>query len=107
MAKPAPPSREDTTTPAAHELPQITPPTYAGSDYSFVLQSVFEIQRALGAVEKAVSTLTDELKDQRKILNWISRVIWFTAGGIVLAGGLVGYILDKGFDRLLEVLMTK
>ena len=89
------------------DMPRTPPPVYPGTDYSFVLQSVFEIQRTLGAVEKAISTLTDELKDQGKTLNWISRIIWFTAGGIVLAGGLVGYILDKGFDRLLEVLMTK
>lgn len=92
------------TTPPG-EMLQTTPPVYPGADYSFVLQSVFEIQKAIGGLEQATTNLTDELRNQRKTLNWISRVIWFTTGGVVIAGVLVSFIIDRGFDRLLQVLV--
>ena len=81
--------------------------TWPLKEHSWTLQELHHLTNNMGALQEAVNTLKDTVKDQGKTLNWISRTIWFTAGGIVIAGALIGYIIDKGFDRLLEVLATK
>lgn len=86
------------------ELPETTPPQYPGADYSFVLQATFEIQKAIGVLTQAVSGLQTEVNDQRKTLRWIRWIIAFTAGSIVAGGTIIGFIIDRGYDKLISAI---
>jgi hypothetical protein len=64
-------------------IAETTPQSYPGSDHSFTLQIVFELQKNVGQLTQAVSTLADQSKDNGKKLNQMSHIIY--AAGVVLA----------------------
>ena len=102
MAEPIDPGRSSGETPK--ELPETTPPQYSGADYSFVLQATFEIQKAIGGLTQAVSGLQAEVNEQRKTLRWIRWIIAFTAGAIVVGGAIIGFIIDRGYDKFISAI---
>ncbi len=70
------------TTP--REFPETTPPAqFLLSDYSFTLQTIMELQKAVGALTQAVTTLTNEVAEQGRLLDRISHRVY--AAGVVLA----------------------
>ena len=70
------------TTPADYP---ITPSPLSGIDHSFLLQSIMEVQRSVGQLTQATTTLTEDSRDHRKQLNRISHIMY--------AVGVVGAIL--------------
>ncbi len=71
------------------QLPQTTPQAYPPSDYSFTLQSIMEMQKTLGQLTQAVTTLTEESKKSSTKLDQISHKIY--AAEVV--GGLLVLII--------------
>jgi len=91
--------RQESTVPV---FPEVTTPLYKGSDYSFTLQAVMEMQKAVGQLTEAVKTLSEHSKDQAKKLDRISHIIY--AAGAVLAIGIVigGFLLTTLKELLIN-----
>lgn len=96
------PSGSSSQTP--RELPETTPPEYGGMDHSFVLQATYEIRGAIGELKEAVNGLKAEVTDQRGSIRWIRNMIWFATGAIVVGGVIIGFIFERGIDKLIEIL---
>ena len=104
MAEPWDPKQRRPSGETPKELPETTPPQYPGADYSFFLQATFEIQKAIGGLTQAVSGLQTEVNEQRKTLRWIRWIIAFTAGGIVVGGAIISFIIERGYDKLISAI---
>ena len=95
---------EKTETPGV--LPESTPPPrYLMTDYSFTLQAVMELQKAVGQLTERINVLVGRVDSQGETLNSVSRNIY--AGWIVLVIFLAvgGFLLDKlwpGITKMLE-----
>jgi hypothetical protein len=94
------------------KLPQTTPPQeYILSDKTgFILQSVLEMQKNIGQLTQAVTTLTDESKKNNIKLDGISHKIYAAevAGGLlVLIGGGVFYLFWKIWDTVAPLIQIK
>ena len=68
----------------------------------------------VSGLKEAVGTLKESVKDQTSAISGLRRTIHIAAGIVIGAGavvglllGLIAWLVDKGFDRLLEVLTTK
>jgi hypothetical protein len=90
----------DSTTPQrfAETPPQ---PAYPGSDYSFTLQAVMEMQKSVGQLTQAVQTLTEESKQQRAKLDRISHIIYAAGAVITVVGGMIVFLVNKLADALI------
>jgi hypothetical protein len=96
-------------------LPSVEPPTSpSSSDYSLAtLQTVMEMQRALGGLTQAVATLTEQQKEHGVKLDNISKDVHgakvairiFAAIGLGLAT-LLGWILTRAWDIILKHYVT-
>lgn len=74
------------------QLPQTTPQDYILSDHSFTLQSMMEMQKVLGQLTQAVTTLTEESKKSSTKLDEISHKIYAAQVTIKVVGGILGVI---------------
>ena len=108
MAERGPPKPESQTAVPPGEMPQTTTPGYPGADYSFVLQTVIELQKSVGGLEQCVIMLTNEIKEQRKTINRINFTLWFATGAVVVGGAVVSFffpfLLRSGFNQVLEAI---
>jgi hypothetical protein len=102
-------SREPGAEGPPKNLAETTPPTYPGSEYSFVLQGVFEIQKGMGRLEHAVETLKEMQKEQGSKIAAGSRDIH--TGKVALrvigvfvvgVGGFLAWLLSKAWDVILK-----
>ena len=78
-------------------------------DHSFTLQTMMEVQRAVGALTQAISTLTEQSKEQGKKLDDVRMDVHAAkAGGktllwvVGLFGTLLGLFLAAYFRQLLN-----
>jgi len=74
------------------QLPQMTPQDYITSEHSFTLQSVMEMQRTLGQLTQAVTTLTEESKKSSAKLDEISHKVYAAQVTIKVVGSVLGII---------------
>jgi hypothetical protein len=76
------------------QLPQTTPPQeHIVSDHSgFILQSVLEMQKTLGQLTQAVTTLTEESKKSSTKLDDISHKVYAAQVTVKVVGALLGAI---------------
>ncbi len=81
---------------APSKLPQTTPQDYITSEHSFILQSVMEMQKALGQLTQAVTTLTEESKKSSTRLSEVSHKIYAAEVTIKVVGGLLSLIGGVG-----------
>jgi hypothetical protein len=86
------------TTP--QEFPETTPPTYPGTEYSFVLQGVFELKASLAKLEQAVAHLQNSLGEHKQDLKTLNRTVW-VATGVVLTISAIGSVVLVIFGRQL------
>jgi hypothetical protein len=80
---PRPTQRESGPPTVPQQFPATTPTVYPGSDYSFILQGVFDIQKSIGKLEQAVQILMDQQKAHGEKLDKLSHR--FTAAVAVIA----------------------
>lgn len=96
-------------------LAETTPPVSPGHDYSsFLFQQMMEIQRNIGQLIQAVTTLTAESKDQNTTIKGLSHKIsvaqgalWVLVGIISASGVFVGFFLNKIWNAAIVLLQMK
>jgi hypothetical protein len=106
MAKP----RHAQTGSVPTDLPKTPPQDYVLSDHSFTLQSIMEMQKALGQLTKAVETLTEESKKSSTKLDTISHKIYaaeVVGGLLVLISGGAFYLFWKIWDTVAPLIQIK
>jgi hypothetical protein len=94
--------RDDAATPSAP--PNVTPSVYPGSDYSFTLQAVHDLQGRMGKIEQAIETLTDESRENGKKLSHISHVVYAVGAVVTVVGAIAGYVLKGVWDIIEPIL---
>jgi len=97
------------------KLAETTPPSIPAHDYTpFTFQVIMEIQKSIGQLEQAVTTLTEESKKRGDTLDLISHqvyaakvVMWVI--GIILTGlsGIAVFLLNKMWDAIIPLLQIK
>ncbi len=111
MAKTAREQLKDTT---PSQLPQTTPQNYPGPDYSFTLQAIMEMQKTLGQLTQAVTTLTEETKDNSTKIETISHQVYAAKVVVIVVGAILGaigsaaiYLLCEAWKVIYPFLQTK
>jgi hypothetical protein len=106
---PRPTSRESEGEVTPKRFAETTPPTYPGSDYNFMLQGVFEIQKSMGRLEHAVETLQEMQKTQGEKLDSVAgdvhtgKVALRVIGVLVVGlGGFLAWLLSRAWDVILK-----
>lgn len=92
------------------QLPQTTPQAYPPSDHSFTLQSIMEMQKSLGQLTQAVTTLTEESKKSSIKLDEISHKIYaaeVVGGLLVLIGGGALWLIWKIWATIAPLIQLK
>jgi hypothetical protein len=86
------PQREPGPPTTPQRFPETTPTTYPGSEYSFVLQGVFDIQKSIGKLEQAVQTLTEQQKGQGEKLDKLSHKFTAAIAIVLFLGALLTFL---------------
>lgn len=86
------PSSENPEGSVPEASPQITPQAYSPYDHSFTLQATMEMQKTLGKLEQAVTTLTEESKNSREKLGKIDKDIHAAKVTIKVVGVILAAI---------------
>jgi hypothetical protein len=71
------------------KLPLTTPQERILPEHSFTLQSIIEIQKSIGQLTQAVTTLTEESRASRVKLDEISHKVYAAQVTIKVVGGLL------------------
>jgi len=94
-------------------FPETTPPAYPSSDYSFTLQAIMEMQKTLGQLTQAVTTLTEESKKHREKIDDMSHKIyaakislWIVGFVLTAVGGIVAFFLNRIWE-IIPLIPTK
>lgn len=88
--------------------PQTTPNSvgYGGSDHSFTLQTVFEMQKSLGELIATVNTLKTSIDSVKskvdQLSDWKNRIL---GGAVVL--GVIFSLLGFGISKFSEYVVIK
>ena len=99
---------------APTQLPQTTPQAYAPSDHSFTFQTFMDIQKNLGQLNQAVTTLTEESKKNNILMEDVSRKVYaaqvtFGVVGSILATicGATLFLFWKIWDAVYPLILVK
>ena len=98
--------RQSSSDIAPSQFPTTTPPTYPSSDYSFTLQTVMEMQKTLGQLTQAVTTLTDESRKRGETLDKISHKVYAAQVVITIAAVVLGGVGSALLYLLIEIWKT-
>jgi hypothetical protein len=86
-------------------------PQYVGSDYSFTLQAVMEMQKTQGQLVEAVQALQGAQKETTTKVDGIATkihtaqtVLWLVGVGVVAIISLVGWIITSAISMLPSIL---
>jgi hypothetical protein len=90
------------TTPS--KFGETTPQTYPGTDYSFTLQAVMEMQKAIGKLTQAVETLTEKTNKHEEKIDKISHRVYAAAAIVSVFAVVAGFILNKLADAVISAL---
>ena len=72
-------------------LPPTSPLAYPGSEHSWTLQTVFELQKTVGQLTQAVTTLTEQQKGFSTKLDKISHQVYAALVILILIGAVIGF----------------
>jgi hypothetical protein len=79
-------------------LPSTNPISYPSTEHDWTLQTVFELQKTVGQLTQAVSTLTEQGRDNGKKLNQISHQIYAAGAILALTLAVGGWLLKIASD---------
>jgi hypothetical protein len=85
-------------------LPSTTPFSYPGSEHSWTLQTVFELQKTVGQLTQAVTTLTEQQKGFSIKLDRISHQMYAALAILLLLGGILGFFSKSINDIIVHSL---
>jgi len=98
---------KDATTPP--RMPDTTPPAYPSGDFSYTLEVVMEMQKAVGKLTEAVDTLKQQSGNHDSKLDGIGKDVHAAKVGLkiimgvfVVSGTILGFLLN----RIAEVLQA-
>lgn len=86
------PARNEPAKSTPDQFP-VAPPGLQAADRSWVLQTTMELQKSVGALTQAVTTLTEQVKDQGAKLDAIRQEVTTARASIKTAGWLLGGIV--------------
>lgn len=75
----------------------------SGMDHSFLLQAIMEVQRSIGQLTQATTTLADDSKEHSKELKDIGKDLHAAkvVGTVIgVAGGILGFAIKLLLDYL-------
>lgn len=72
--------------------PQTTPQAYSPADHSFTMQTFMEIQKNLGQINQAITTLTEESKKNNAKLDEVSHKVYAAQVTLKVVGSVLGII---------------
>jgi hypothetical protein len=76
-------------------IPETTPPQrYPMTDYSFTLQAVMELQKAVGGLTVRIDELIGKVDKQADRLNSISHQIYAAWAVLIVFGALGGFVIS-------------
>lgn len=81
-------------------LPPSSPLAYPSSEHNWTLQTVFELQKTIGQLTQAVSTLTDQQKGFSAKLDRISHQMYAAVAILLLIGGILTFF-SKGINDII------
>lgn len=73
-------------------------------EHSWILQQLHQLAGDVGRLQEAIETLKSDIGDQKKSLSRITHLLAFATGAVFVVGGIVGYIVNSGIDRIVDVL---
>src|SRR2546423_1433280 len=73
------------------DLPSTNPPAYPGTEHNWTLQTVFELQKSVGQLTQAVTTLTEQQKGFAAKLDKISHQVYAALAILILIGAVIGF----------------
>jgi hypothetical protein len=88
------------------KLPETTPPSFPGSDYSFTLQAVFEMKGTLGELKKGIETLTEQTRANSGKINHMSHVIYAVGAVVTVVGAIAGFVIKALWDLISPILRS-
>lgn len=75
-----------------------------GNDYAvFTVQTVIEMQKSIGQLHEAVTTLKEQSKQHGEKLDKISHTIYAATAVLLVLGTISGFLLNKGVDLLIQL----
>jgi hypothetical protein len=88
---------------APQRFADTTPQVFPGSDYSFTLQAVMELQSKVAQLTEAVSNLSKKVEKHDEKLDHATKVIY--AAGVVLTIAMVvgGWVVNRVADVAVEI----
>jgi uncharacterized protein YoxC len=81
-------------------LPSTNPLSYPSAEHNWTLQTVFELQKTVGQLTQAVTTLTDQQKEFSKKLDRISHQMYAAIVIILLIGAVLTFF-SKGINDVI------
>jgi hypothetical protein len=75
-------------------FPDVTPPRYPMTDYSFTLQAVMELQKTIGGLTEAVNTLKTQTERQGTKLDSISHRVYAATVIVMIAVPIVAFLAN-------------
>jgi hypothetical protein len=85
------------------DFPETTPPRPLMTDYSFTLQAIMEVQKAVGQLTARVDELVRKSDSQGATLNRISHQLyaaWVVAAIVIVVGG---FLLNHLWDPMMKL----
>jgi hypothetical protein len=64
---------------------------------------VLELQRTVGQLNEAVGTLKEHSKQQSEKLDRLNLRIYAASAVLVVLGSILGFLLNKGVDLLIQI----
>jgi hypothetical protein len=99
------PKKSGESPPVSPEQFPVTPPSgFQSADHSWVLQTIMELQKSMGQLTQAVTTLTQQSKEQGDKLDSISHRVYAAAVVLTVLGAITYFFLDRMWDRVLDAL---
>lgn len=81
-----------------------TTPTEIGREYSFSLQAVMELQKAVGQLSERMDSVRNQIEKQGEKLDRISHQIYAAWAVLVVLLTVGGFVIDKSWNLIVAVL---
>src|ERR1039458_253719 len=94
------PSRTSGKQSTPEVLPSTNPISYPSTEHNWTLQTVFELQKSVGQLTQAVSTLTDQQKEFSAKLDRISHQMYAAIAILLLIGAILTFF-SKGINDII------
>ena len=82
------------------------PPVRSPDDHSFLLQAMFEVQKSVGQMSQAITTLQDEFKEQRGKLDSLRYTVGVSVAVVTLIVFFLGWLMTTFKEEILQAVRS-